>query len=142
MVRPDDETITAETSLLRSLRCQGWWIWENDRLRATSLAFFDGNSGETSCYLDTAASRALLTSRFPKCPAARFTGEQARGCGFNLTRDPDEDPDNSPDHVVLTFAQPEARRKVYQGACKKLAVQCEVVSESLLKETPPSGSPG
>ena len=105
---------------------------EGNKVRATSLAFFDGNTGETSCYLDSESGRALFVRRFPQCPAARFKAELASACGFHLTRDPEGDPEGSSDHVVLTFAQEDARRKVYQGACRALAIQCEVVPFELL----------
>jgi hypothetical protein len=132
MPRADDESITGETYLLRALRCSGWWTIENERVRASSLAFFDGYSGETSCHFDTQTSRAMSISRFPNCPVARFTAAQARDCGFILTRDPEGDPENPVDHVLLILAQADARRKVYQGACKRLAMQSEVLSSANL----------
>jgi hypothetical protein len=132
MARPDDESISADTNLLRALRCKGWSMPENERVRATSLAFYDGYTGETSCHLDSHSGRALFVRRFPQCSAARFTAGQARDCGFQVTRDPEGDPENSADHVVLTLAERGARRKVYQKACKELAVQCEVVAYEVL----------
>ena len=127
MAKADDESIPGDTFLLRALRCHGWWIVENDRVRATSLAFLDSFSGETSCHFDKEPSRFVLAGRFSNCPIARFTAGQARSCGFHLTRDPEGDPSNSANHVVLTFAEEGARRKIYQGACKKLALLCEVL---------------
>jgi hypothetical protein len=134
MARPDDESIADSTLLLRVLRVQGWWMVESDgHLRATSLAFVDGYTGETSCHFDTLSARILTTRRFPRCPVARFKAGQARSHGFNVTRDPEGDPEGAIDHVVLTFAEEGARRKVYQGACKKLALDSEVIESSDLE---------
>jgi hypothetical protein len=134
MARPDDESIADSANLLRALRVQGWWMVESDgHLRATSLAFVDGHTGETSCHFDTLSARMLTAKRFPGCPVARFSAGQARRHGFNVTRDPEGDPEGTLYHVVLTFVQEGARRKIYQGACKKLALDSEVIESSNLE---------
>jgi hypothetical protein len=103
---------------------EGWWKEDAGRTRPTSAAFFsyDGGPGEISCYLETTSGRDMFRTRFPNAHAARFTALQARSCGFNITSDPEGDPDGSNDHVVLTFNDPLSKRSVYQKACKQLAL--------------------
>jgi hypothetical protein len=132
-VRPDDPSIGDDTKLLRALPFPGWWTLENGVPRVSSLAFYDGYSGETSCHLDTRERRVRYAAKYPERPVASFTAVQARGCGFNLTLDPEGDPEHSLEHIVLTFNQDAATRKVYQRTCKQLALLSQFISaDSLL----------
>jgi hypothetical protein len=123
MVRPDDQSIPAGAGFLRALTQDDWWKDMGDRVRVCSIAFYVFNSepGEASCYSDTAAGRQTFGRRFPNDHAARFTAEQARACGFNITRDPEGDEEQSEEHFVLTHAN-ETKRNPYQRDCKRLAL--------------------
>ena len=105
---------------------------ENNGPRATSLAFYDGHTGETSCHIDSPQRRAIYALRYPQRPAARFTVNQARECGFNVTPDPDGEDE---DHIVLTLKIDSTRKKVYQRACKSLALISTFVPASELSSS-------
>jgi hypothetical protein len=131
-VRLDDSSISDETELLRALPAEGWWTLDNGKPRPSSLAFYDGHSGETSCHRDTPGRRIRYALRYPAKPAAKFTAAQARSSGFSLTIDPDGDPEHSPEHILLTFNQEAPTRKVYQRACKQLALVSQFLSADTL----------
>ena len=131
-MRPDDPAIVDQTFLLRALVARNWWIVVEGMKRPTSLAFFDG-SGETSCHLDNLGRRQIYSQRYRGVPAARFTAQQARSCGFHLTPDPAGDPEESPEHVLLTYNEENPRRKIYQGACKALALLCEFIEADCIE---------
>ena len=98
----------------RSHRTTGGYRWkiEFGFLQSHFLAL-NWNREKTSCYADTPAGREVFGRRFPNTPAARFTARAARANGFNITRDPEGDIENSfPEHFVLTFNKG-ARRGVY-----------------------------
>jgi hypothetical protein len=126
-VRPDDPSILGGAWLLRALPFEGWYKIEEGGVRATSIAFTDRRSGEVSCYLDTPERRRDLSKHFPGCYLARFTADQARECGFNVTSAPDTDPQQSMEHIVLTFAREGASNGAIQRAAKMLALRCEVI---------------
>ena len=132
MVKPDDQAVIEDAGFLRALTQDDWWKEMGDRVRVCSIAFyvFEGEPGQTSCYADTPAGREVFGRRFPENHAARFTAAQARKCGFNITRDPEGDVEQSPEHFVLTHAR-ETRRGPYQRACKELAL----LSQFTTKET-------
>lgn len=123
MVRPDDQSVADDSGYLRALTQDDWWKEMEDRVRVTSIAFFvfDGEPGETSCYSDTPVGREVFGRRFPDNHAARFTAGQARQCGFNMTRDPEGDIEQSQEHFVLSHSN-ETKRGPYQRECKKLAL--------------------
>lgn len=123
MVRPDDTSIDDGSSFLRALTQADWWVQMEDRIRVSSVAYFtfDSEPGETSCYADTPEGREVFNRRFPNIPAARFTAGSARAAGFNITRDPEGDIENSPEHFVLTYTRG-TRRKPYQRDSKQLAL--------------------
>ena len=130
-MRLDDSSISGDVVLLRALPFEGWYKFDGDRIRVSSIAFIDNLSGEVSCYLDSAARRSELSiNRFPGCFMARFTVDQARNSGFNAAFDPDGDPDHSREHIVLTFGRNDASRKEVQRAAKTLAICCEVIPPS------------
>lgn len=136
MVKPDDTSISDDSSFLRALIREDWWVQMEDRIRPSSAAFFsfNGEPGETSCYIDTVAGREIYERRFPGRPAARFGAGRARAAGFNITRDPEGDGEQRPEHMVLTFSG-SARRKPYHLACRQLALDSTFVSaESLAEE--------
>lgn len=118
-MRLDDLSIHGDLHLLRALPVDDWWTVEANGPRASSLAFYDGHTQETSCHFDSPERRAVYAARYPGRPAARFAVAQARECGFNVTPDPDGD---DLDHVVLTLKAAPVSRKVYQRACKQLAL--------------------
>lgn len=142
MVRPDDITISDDAVLLRALLVPGWWTETELGIRASSVAFNvfgkDG-PGQTSCYFDNPVGREIFARRFPNAHAARFTARQARLCGFNVTTDPEGDPDQSPEHAVLTHST-ETKRSPYQRRCKELAMLATFVSLEELKAE--SNAPG
>lgn len=120
-MRPDDPNIDNDTPLLRVLVGEGWWKIDGEAKRATSFAFMDQITYETSCYLDTPSRRQIIAHRYPGLPVARFTAGDARRAGFNLTRDPEGDiPDKSPEHHVLTHPESNDRKK-YQKSARPLA---------------------
>ena len=134
-MRPDDSTIEDGTHLLRALPFEGWWTLQGDRSRPSSLAFYDGYSGETSCHIDTPDRRARYAAQYSDKPAARFTARQARECGFNVTSDPEGDPDGDAEHKVLTFGEDAfASKNKYHRACKQLALLAELLPASALKD--------
>jgi hypothetical protein len=105
-----------------------------DRVRVNSVAFyvFEGEPGETSCFQDTTAGREVFGRRFPDSNAARFTASQARGCGFNVTRDPEGDIEKSTEHFVLTHATA-VKRNPYHRACKSLALLSQFTTKGTLE---------
>ncbi len=141
MVRPDDQSIADSAGFLRALTQDDWWKEMEDRTRVSSVAFFvfDGEPGETSCYQDTIAGRAVFGLRFPNSNAARFTAAEARLCGFNITQDPEGDDGHSPEHFVLTHAK-ETRRGPYQKECKRLALLARFTTREELAADLPSDS--
>ena len=134
MVRSDDESIANDAQFLRALPIEGWWIDTGDRVRPTSVVFFvfeGGEPGQTSCYTNTPPGREVFGRRFPTAHAARFTAAQARVCGFNITRDPEGDEEQSQEHFVLTHST-KLKRGPYQGECKRLALLSEFVTRETL----------
>ena len=133
MVRPNDQSIADDASFLRALTLPDWWTVMEDRTRVNSVAFFTFREepGETSCYSNTPAGREIFGRRYPTNHAGRFTADQARKCGFNISPDPEGDVENSPEHFVLTHAT-ETKRKPYQRACKQLALKAEFVTAETL----------
>lgn len=123
MVRPDDATVGDGATFLRALTQADWWVQMEDRVRVASVAFFsfDLEPGEISCYADTAEGREVFRRRFDNTPAARFAAASARAAGFNISRDPEGDVENSAEHYVLTYNRG-TRRKPYQRDCKQLAL--------------------
>jgi hypothetical protein len=103
-----------------------------DRTRVSSIAFYDGIDGETSCYLDTPSRRLRFATRYPERPVARFSVGHARQCGFSVTSDPEGDPENDPEHILLTHSQAGISRGMYQKDCKRLALLCEYISPNSL----------
>lgn len=59
-----------------------------------------------------------MVERFPGVPVARFTASDARSLGFNITPDPEGDPDGSPEHVVLSPSTEDRGRNEHQGHAK------------------------
>jgi hypothetical protein len=131
MAKPDDSSIQDSAVLLRALPYVGWWTESEDGLRASSIAFMDRRTGETSCFFATGEGKAEIERQFGRCRIASFTARDARLQGFNVTRDPGVPPEGSPDHVVLTFADQTASMNKYQKACKQLAIKSEIL-DSLL----------
>ena len=138
MAKPDDNSIPDTARLLKALPFEGWWLDSGSGVRATSLAFVDRRSGETSCYCDNPAGRAAVEGQFGDCRRARFTAGQARAQGFNVTRDPAGDPAGLEDHVVLTYGAEGVSASKYQKACKQLALQCEIIEVTGPPELPPT----
>jgi hypothetical protein len=69
-----------------------------------------------------------MFARFPSFPLARFAAKDARAAGFNITADPEGDnPDRSPDHVVLTISDPDATGGARQRAARSLALKAELL---------------
>lgn len=136
MMRPDDQAVASDARFLRALTISDWWKDMGDRVRVCSVAFFVFEAdirepGQTSCYTDTTAGRAAFGRRFPDKHAARFIATQARNSGFNITRDPDGDPDNSPEHFVLTYNRG-VLRGPYQKDCKELALASTFTRQEIL----------
>jgi hypothetical protein len=125
-VRPDDGGIDGETALLRALVDPNWWKVENDVSRVTSFAFTSGD--EPSCYIDTPERRRTMAERYPGVPFGRFQVSVARSLGFHVTSDPDGDPDGSPEHVLLTSADPQRPKGKHQRCCRALAAESEFLS--------------
>jgi hypothetical protein len=118
-VRPDDPGISGHTLLLRALVDPNWWKVENGIPRVTSFAFTSGD--EPSCYIDTPSRRQTMAERFPDTPFGRFPASAARSLGFNISPDPEGDPDGSSEHIVLAHADPTRSKSQHQKACKALA---------------------
>jgi hypothetical protein len=125
-VRPDDPGISGDTTLLRALVDRNWWKIENDIPRVTSFAFTSGD--EPSCYIDTPGRRVTMADRYPEIPFGRFQASAARSLGFNISVDPEGDPDGSSEHVVLTPADPQRSKSQHQRACRALAGVSEFLS--------------
>jgi hypothetical protein len=125
-VKPDDRTIPDDVVLLRVLVRVDWHTATPNGRRASSFAFMDTRSGETSCYEDTPERRAIIAARYPECPIAQFTTGQARGANFLVASDPEGDPDGSPDHMVLSFV---GSKSAYQRACKALAIASNFIPQ-------------
>lgn len=133
-MKPDDQTISDDTVLLRVLVRDNWHTSTPTGRRASSFAFADTLSGETSCYQDTPERRAIIAARYPGCPVARFTAAQARAANLFVASDPEGDPDKSPEHKVLSF---EGSKTSYGKACKAVAVSSTFISsEELLTDAP------
>lgn len=118
-MKPDDPAIADDAVLLRVLVSDDWHTATPTGRRASSFAFMDARSGETSCYIDTPERRATIAKRYPGCPVAQFTARQARASGLLVASDPAGDPDRSPEHKVLSFV---GSKSAYQRACKTLAL--------------------
>jgi hypothetical protein len=133
MVKPDDKSVADDSCFLRALTQDNWWVPMEDRIRVSSVAFFsyELEPGETSCYADTQQGREVFAQRFPDTPAARFTARAARAWGFSITRDPEGDSENSPEHFVLTYSKG-MRRGPYQKDCKRLALESVFTTEETL----------
>jgi len=134
MVRQDDRSVDDAVFFLRALTQDDWWVSMEDRIRVSSVAFFTYDKerrepGETSCYADSPEGRDVFKRRFPNMPAARFMAGSARAAGFNITRDPEGDVENSPEHFVLTYPR-ETRRNPYQRDCRQLALASDFTPSS------------
>ncbi len=125
-MRPDDAGISGDTLLLRALVDPNWWKVENGISRVTSFAFTSGD--EPSCYIDTPQRRRTMAERYPDIPFGRFQASAARSLGFNITHDPEGDPDGSSEHVVLTPADQQRSKSQHQKACRALAGANEFLS--------------
>lgn len=137
-MRFDDPNIGNDAFFLRVLVGKDWWKNEGQVTRATSFAFMDQLTFETSCYLDTPGRRERIAERYPGLPVARFTAGDARKAGFRVTPDPEGDvPDQSPEHHVLTYADSVNRTK-YQKVAKPLAKASEFIPAAQLvpRKTP------
>jgi hypothetical protein len=128
-VKPDDQTIPDEVVLLRVLVRDNWHTSTPTGRRASSLAFMDTNTGETSCYEDNPERRATIAARYPGCPVAQFTAAHARAAKLFVAPDPDGDPDRNPEHKVLSF---EGSGSAYQKACRTLAMSSTFISSEEL----------
>ena len=127
MAKPDDSSIPDSTKLLRALPYEGWWTEVESGPRASSIAFVDRRTGETSCFFATTEGRVEIERQFGRCRLATFTAGEARAQGFNVARDPGVPPDGSPHHVVLSFADQTSSMSKYQRACKQLAIKSEIL---------------
>jgi hypothetical protein len=75
-----------------------------------------------------------MVERFPGVPVARFTARDARSLGFNITSDPEGDPDGSPEHVVLSPSTEGRGRNEHHRACRALALRTEFISFETLRD--------
>ena len=132
-MKPDDKTIADDVVLLRVLVGKDWHTPTPTGRRASSFAFVDTITGETSCYQDTRERRAALAAQYPGYPVAQFTAGQARAANLLVASDPDGDPHGSPEHKVLSFV---GSKTAYQKACRALAISSTFIPDDEVATDP------
>lgn len=124
----DDATIPHDAILLRVL-LKDWITTKQERRRPTSHAFRDSNA-ESSCFIDSEATRANLARLYPGLEVAAVPASVLRENGFAIERRPNELPEEfggeQQSHVVV--GPPQACARAVQERMAQAIVRDERVT--------------